>query len=42
MIPDADRINNCKEDQKIATMDFPALEQQLLSIRKYFPPPPTA
>ena len=27
---------------KVVTMDFPVLEQQLLSIRKYFPPPPTA
>ena len=24
---------------KVATVDFPALEQQLLSIRKYFPTP---
>ena len=29
-----------EEVWKIITMDFPALEQQLLSIRKYFPPPP--
>ena len=31
-----------EEVWKVVTMDFPALEQQLLSIRKYFPLPPTA
>ena len=30
-----------EEVWKVVTIDFPALEQQLLSIRKYFPPPPT-
>ena len=29
-----------EEVWKVVTMDFPALERQLLSIRKFFPPPP--
>ena len=31
-----------EEVWKVVTIDFPALEQQLLSIRKHFPPPPTS
>ena len=31
-----------EEVWKVVTIDFPALEQQLQSIRKYFPPPPMA
>jgi len=30
-----------EEVWKVVTIDFPVLEQQLLSIRKHFPPPPT-
>ena len=31
-----------EEVWKVVTIDFPSLERQLLSIRKYFPPPPAA
>ena len=31
-----------EEVWKVVTIDFPVLERQLLSIRQYFPPPPTA
>ena len=31
-----------EEVWKVVTIDFPALERQLQSLRQYFPPPPTA
>ncbi len=34
-------LEGLSEVWKVITMDFPALEQQLLSIRKFFPLPPT-